>query len=62
MTMKEAMYRRHMVRKYQDKSIPDDLNEKLSSRINENNERYGLGIIFRNHKKEQIWTFLVNGF
>ena len=44
MTMKEAMYRRHMVRKYQDKSIPDDLNEKLSSRINENNERYGLGI------------------
>ena len=33
MTIKEAMKERHMVRKYVDKKIPEDLVSKLNERI-----------------------------
>ena len=44
MTITEAMQTRHSVRKYVNKPIPDDLLEKLNTRINENNEKYDLAI------------------
>lgn len=44
MTLKEAIYERHMVRKYKANQIPSDKVELLKSRIKENNEKYGLNI------------------
>ena len=44
MDMKQAMKERHMVRKYTDKPIPENIVEKLNERVRENNERYGLSI------------------
>ena len=44
MNMKQAMKERHMVRKYTDKPIPEDIVSKLNDRVMENNERYGLSI------------------
>ena len=44
MTIKEAMKERHMVRKYVDKKIPEDLVSKLNERIEENNKKYDLSI------------------
>lgn len=44
MTIKEAMKKRHMVRKYVDKKIPEDLVSKLNERIEENNKKYDLSI------------------
>lgn len=44
MTIKEAMKQRHMVRKYTDKIIPEELVIKLNERIEENNKRFGLSI------------------
>ena len=39
MDMKQAMKERHMVRKYTDKPIPEDVVSKLNDRVRENNER-----------------------
>ena len=44
MDMKQAMKERHMVRKYTDEPIPEDIVEKLDRRVRENNEQYGLSI------------------
>lgn len=44
MTIKEAMKERHMVRKYVDKKIHEDLVSKLNERIEENNRKYDLSI------------------
>ena len=44
MTIKEAMKERHMVRKYLDKKIPEDLVSKLNEIIEENNKKYDLSI------------------
>ncbi len=44
MTIKEAMKERHMVRKYIDKEIPEDLGLKLNERIEQNNNKYNLSI------------------
>ena len=44
MTIKEAMKERHMVRKYLDKKIPEDLVSKLNEKIEENNKKYDLSI------------------
>lgn len=44
MTLKEAVYERHTVRKYTDKPIAADKVELLKNRIKENNEKYGLNI------------------
>ena len=44
MNMKQAMKERHMVRKYTDKPILEDIVSKLNDRVMENNERYGLSI------------------
>ncbi|MBQ4596602.1 MAG: nitroreductase, partial [Firmicutes bacterium] len=38
------MKERHMVRKYTDEPIPEDIVEKLNHRVRENNEQYGLSI------------------
>ena len=37
MDMKQAMKERHMVRKYTDEPIPEDIVEKLNRRVRENN-------------------------
>ncbi len=44
MTIKEAMGKRHMVRKYIDRPIPSDLVEKLNTRIAENNRTHNLSL------------------
>lgn len=44
MTLQEAMRARHMVRKYTDKPLPQDVVEQLQQRINENNEKLHLDI------------------
>lgn len=44
MTIKEAIESRHMVRKYTDRKIPREIVNQLSTRINENNEKYGLNM------------------
>lgn len=44
MRIEEAIFTRHMVRKYIDKPIPAELIEKLNTRINDNNEKYDLAI------------------
>ena len=44
MDMKQAMLERHMVRKYTDKAIPEDVVTKLNDRVRENNEQFGLSI------------------
>ena len=38
MDMKQAMKERHMVRKYTDQPIPEDIVEKLNDRVRENND------------------------
>ncbi len=42
MTLQEAMSKRHMVRKYKDKTIPIDLVEKLRIRLENSNKEYDL--------------------
>lgn len=44
MTLKEAMKARHMVRKYTDRAIPEDVVTKLNDRVKQNNGKYGLSI------------------
>lgn len=44
MTMEQAMAERHMVRKYTDKNIPEELVEKLEERITDNNEIHHLNM------------------
>ena len=44
MDIKEAMSQRHMVRKYLDKKIPDDIVKKINERIEINNKRYNLNM------------------
>lgn len=44
MTMKEAMYKRHMVRKYQDLPLPEENVHKLRERIREQNRKNDLAI------------------
>ncbi len=45
MTIKEAVKQRHMVRKYTDKKIPQDIIKLLNERIAANNEKYGLNLV-----------------
>lgn len=50
MTMEEAMARRHTVRKYTDKIIPQDIVDKLQERIAANNQKFDLSIqLLLNH-------------
>lgn len=42
MTLKEAAECRHTVRKYTDRKIPQEIADKLTERINADNEKYGL--------------------
>lgn len=44
MSMKEAMYKRHTVRKYMEKDIPAEMAEQLGRRITENNKKYDLAV------------------
>ena len=44
MDLKEAMQKRHMVRKYIDKSLPDDLINRINERIAMNNEKHKLSM------------------
>ena len=49
MTIKEAMKERHMVRKYIDRPISGDVEEKLNARIAENNRTYNLSLRSRKY-------------
>ncbi len=44
MDLKEAMQQRHMVRKYLDKKIPEDIVSKINGRIETNNKKYNLNM------------------
>ena len=44
MDLKEDMQKRHMVRKYIDKSLPDDLINRINERISMNNEKHKLSM------------------
>lgn len=44
MDLKEAMQQRHMVRKYLDKKIPEDIVSKINERIETNNKKYNLNM------------------
>ena len=44
MDLKEAMQKRHMVRKYTNKHISDDLINKINERISMNNKKYNLSM------------------
>ena len=44
MDLKEAMQKRHMVRKYIDKSLPDDLINRINERISMNNEKHKISM------------------
>lgn len=44
MTLKEAMEKRHTVRKYTDRPIPQEIVQKLTERIDRNNETYHLNM------------------
>lgn len=44
MTIKEAMKERHMVRRYIDRKIPDDIIQKINERIACSNKEYGLSM------------------
>lgn len=44
MTLKEAIYQRHTVRKFTDKAIPDDVVALLKDRVKEHNEKYGVNL------------------
>lgn len=45
-SMREAMHRRHTVRRYTDKAIPVETMEQLCGRIDDNNKKYDLAIRF----------------
>ena len=40
MKMIEAMYKRHTVRKYLDKNLPDSFIDVINERIEENNQKH----------------------
>lgn len=42
MTLREAMEKRHMVRKYKDEVIPQNVVKALEERIQECNQKYSL--------------------
>ena len=44
MDMKQAMYERHMVRKYLDKPIPQECREKIEQHTKMLNDEYGVDI------------------
>ena len=44
MTLEEAMRARHMVRKYTDKPLPEDIVAQLNQRIEENNRKHHIDI------------------
>lgn len=44
MTMEEAIRTRHMVRKYTDRKLPQNIVNQLIVRINENNDKYGVNM------------------
>ena len=44
MDLKEAMKKRHMVRKYTDKPLSDELIRKINERIEINNKKYNLNM------------------
>ena len=44
MTLKDAMYERHTVRKYKDKPLPEDIIELLNKRVIENNSTHNVSV------------------
>ena len=44
MKMIDAMYKRHTVRKYLDKNLPDSFIDVINERIEENNQKYLLNM------------------
>ena len=57
MDMKQAMLERHMVRKYTDKAIPEDVVTKLNDRVRENNKLVRRGQ-FKDIVNQSIWQTL----
>lgn len=58
MTLKEAMWQRHTVRKYEDRAISIEHTQLLEERINENNQKYGLNLKLILNNKLALNTFI----
>lgn len=58
MTMKEAMGKRHMVRKYTEKPIPEELVKLLRARAEEQNEKYRLAIKLMTNDTDAFGTVI----
>lgn len=56
MTIKEAMETRHTVRKYIDRPIPQEIVQKLSERIAQNNEAHQLNLKLVTENDEAFGT------
>lgn len=58
MTLKEAMWQRHTVRKYEDRAISIEHIQLIETRINENNQKYGLDLKLILNNKLALNTFI----
>ena len=58
MTLKEAIWQRHTVRKYEDRAISIEHTQLLEERINENNQKYGLKLKLILNNKLALNTFI----
>ena len=58
MTIKEAIYFRHTVRKYLDKPLGPSVVENLNKRIQEANEKYGVQIKLVTNDNGAIWSMM----
>ena len=58
MTIKEAIYFRHTVRKYLDKPLGPSVVENLNKRIQEANEKYGVQIKLVTNDNGAIWGMM----
>lgn len=58
MTLKEAMWQRHTVRKYEDRTLSIEDTQLIEARINELNQKYGLQLKLIINNKLALNTFI----
>jgi len=61
MTLREAMEKRHMVRKYKDEVIPQDVVKALEERIQECNQKYSLHFFLKTEDGEEYYSIESDG-
>lgn len=58
MTLKEAMWQRHTVRKYEDRVLSIEHTQLIEARIDELNQKYGLKLKLVLNNKLALNTFI----